>query len=169
MVETALEVAADYPSIRFEQMDVDKLAMLLLRKPSHYQVIAASSLFGNIIGDIAVELSGGLGMAATASIGEDFAVFSPYHGPAPRFSRQYKVNPIGAILSLSLLLEWCHCDEQAQSVNDAVAAVIDEGNSLPYELGGTATTLDVARAVVEELPRSGEDIAKGLSALSLPW
>ena len=147
MVDTALTVAAHFPTIRLEQMDVDKLAMLLVRKPEHYKVIVSSSLFGNIIGDLCLQLAGGLGMAATGSIGERYAIFSPYHGPAPRFTGQYKVSPFGAILSAALLLEWAGCESEAQELRNAVATVISEGEVLPYDLGGTASTIDVAKAV----------------------
>ena len=154
MMECALDVAQYYPSIRLETMDVDKLCMIMLRKPSHYEVIVASSLMGTIIGDVAVELSGGLSIAPTVSLGSGFAVFTPYHGAAPRFAGQYKVNPLGAILSVAEMLEWSCGNEPAEKVRTAVARVIESGHVLTYDLGGTASTVDVAEAVREEIVNS---------------
>ena len=151
MIECALEVAQYYPTIRLETMDVDKLCMLMLRKPEHYEVIVATSLMGSIVSDVAVELSGGIGMAATASYGSQFAIFSPYHGAAPRFAGQYKVNPLGAILSVAIMLDWSCGREYGDRIRSAVSTVIERGETLTYDLGGTASTTDVAEAIVEEI------------------
>jgi len=151
MVECALEVAQYYPSIRLETMDIDKLCMILIRKPEHYQVIVASSLMGTIVSDVLVELSGGIGMAATASVGDDFAIFAPYHGAAPRFAGQYKVNPFGAILSVAVMLDYSCGTKYGDQVRQAVASVIEKGEILTYDLGGTASTTGVAEAVSSEM------------------
>lgn len=151
MIECALELAQYYPAIRLETMDIDKLCMLMIRKPEHYEVVVSTSLLGSIVSDVAVELSGGIGMAATASIGAGFAIFSPYHGAAPRFAGQYKVNPFGAILSVAIMLDWFCGREYGNIIRNAVADVIKEGRVLTYDLGGTASTMDVAQAIVEAI------------------
>lgn len=167
MVDTALNVAAKHPSIRLEQMDVDKLCMLLLRKPEHYQVIVASSLFGSIIGDICLQLCGGMGMAPTAALGDDYAVFQPYHGPAPRFAGQYKVNPMGTLLSAALMLDWAGKRQQAKDLRDAVAAVVADGRVLTYDLGGTSSTMEVAQAIANAMLHGSPLVEGGVEAPAL--
>jgi 3-isopropylmalate dehydrogenase len=94
---------------------------------------------------------GGLGFGCSGNIGEKLAVFEPTHGSAPKYAGQYKVNPIATILAATMMLEWLGETEKARRLEHATAAVIKEGKSRTYDMGGSAKTLDIARAVVERL------------------
>lgn len=153
-VRTAIDVARRYPTVRLEQMDVDALCMLLLRKPEHYRVIVAESLFGGILGDLCMQLAGGLGLAPTASLGEGFAVFSPYHGPAPRHAGQGKVNPLATIMAAALMLEWAGWAREAEGLRWAVADLVAAGEPRTHDMGGVASTMEVAQEVGRRFRRA---------------
>lgn len=148
--ECTLNIADDYPDITLQEMLVDALAMRLVRDPEHFDVIVTTNLFGDILSDEASALIGGLGVAPSANIGEKVAVFEPVHGSAPDIAGQGVANPIGAILSAALLLDHIGQGAAAQRVRRAVNATIEQG-ILPRDLGGTATTHEVAQHILENL------------------
>ncbi len=148
--ECALTVAKDYPEIVVKEMLVDAMAMRLVRDPENFDVIVTTNLFGDILSDEASALIGGLGVAPSANIGEKAAVFEPVHGSAPDIAGQGIANPIGAILSAALLLDHSGQGAQADRMRRAVNATIEQG-ILPRDLGGTASTRDVTRGVVNNL------------------
>ena len=148
--ECALEVAKDYPEITMKEMLVDAMAMRLVRDPESFGVIVTTNLFGDILSDEASALIGGLGVAPSANIGEEVAVFEPVHGSAPDIAGQGSANPIGAILSAALLLDYIGQGAQADRVRQAVKATIEQG-VLPRDLGGTAATREVTRDIVNNL------------------
>ncbi|MFQ5710520.1 MAG: isocitrate/isopropylmalate dehydrogenase family protein [Candidatus Geothermarchaeales archaeon] len=150
-LESAQRVAKDYPDIEFWDINIDALAMRLVKHPQIFDVIVTTNMFGDIIADEAGQLVGGLGLAPSANIGEEYALFEPIHGSAPKYKGMYKVNPMAQILSAKLMLEWLGEEEMAGRVEAAVAAVIKEGRTVTYDLGGEAGTLAVARAVAERL------------------
>jgi isocitrate/isopropylmalate dehydrogenase len=94
---------------------------------------------------------GGLGFACSGNIGDNYAVFEPTHGSAPKYAGKYKVNPIAMLLATKMMLEWLGEGEKAANLEGAIAEVIKEGTVRTYDLGGNSTTLDVARAVSEKL------------------
>jgi 3-isopropylmalate dehydrogenase len=94
---------------------------------------------------------GGLGFGCSGNIGEKLAVFEPTHGSAPKYAGQYKVNPIATILTARMMLDWLGEHGAAQRIEDAVAKVISEGEVRTYDMGGSATTLDMAEAVASKL------------------
>jgi 3-isopropylmalate dehydrogenase len=108
-------------------------------------------MFGDIISDLAAQLVGGLGFAASGNIGDDFAVFEPTHGSAPKYAGQYVANPTAMLLATRLMLNWLGETEVAQALEKAIADVIAEGKVRTYDLGGDSGTLDVARAVADRL------------------
>jgi homoisocitrate dehydrogenase len=144
--ECALEVAKGYPEIAMKEMLVDAMAMRLVRDPENFDVIVTTNLFGDILSDETSALIGGLGVAPSANIGEKVAVFEPVHGSAPDIAGQGIANPIGAILSAALLLDYIGQGAQADRMRRAVRATIEQG-ALPRDLGGTARTRDVTKAV----------------------
>jgi 3-isopropylmalate dehydrogenase len=127
------------------------MAMWLVKNPQDYGVLVASNMFGDIISDLAAQLVGGLGFAASGNIGDDFAVFEPTHGSAPKYAGQYRVNPTAMLLAASLMLEWLGESAKADALQTAVATVIAEGQVRTYDLGGDSTTLEMARAVAARL------------------
>ncbi len=147
MVREARKVAADYPGIELWETNVDAMAMWLIKNPQNYGVLVSSNMFGDIISDLAAQLVGGLGFAASGNLGDDFAIFEPTHGSAPKYAGMYKVNPMAMLLSIKLMLDWLGETERANALYRAIADVIAEGKVRTYDMGGSASTLDVARAV----------------------
>jgi len=145
------EVASEYPDIASDDANIDALCMWLLKNPFNYDVLVAPNLYGDIISDLCAQMVGGLGFASSGNIGEKVAVFEPTHGSAPKYEGLYKVNPIATILAAKLMLEWLGCTEQAQRIDQAVAKVIAKGEVRTYDMGGNASTLDMARAIAAEL------------------
>lgn len=150
-LETAKEVAKDYPEIAMDDANIDAMTMWLLKNPYNYDVLVAPNLFGDIISDLCAQMVGGLGFGCSGNIGEKLAVFEPTHGSAPKYVGLYKVNPIATILSAKMMLEWLGEVEKANLLLKAVADVIKEGKIKTYDMGGSNTTLDVAYAVAEKI------------------
>ena len=102
-------------------------------------------MFGDIVSDLCAGLVGGLGFAPSANLGDDYAVFEPTHGSAPKYAGQYKVNPIAMLLTVKLMFDWLKENEMAARLESAIARVIAEGKVRTYDLGGKDSTLDVAK------------------------
>lgn len=151
MVRTAREVAKDYPGIELWEANIDSMMMWLVKNPQAYSVLATSNMFGDILSDLAGQLVGGLGFASSANIGKDYAIFEPVHGSAPKYARQYKVNPMAMLLTVRLMLEWLGKQEAAANLERAIASVIKEGRVRTYDMGGSSSTLDVAKEVARRL------------------
>ena len=150
-LRVAREVAEEYPDIEFEDRIVDNMCMQLVQKPELYDVLVLPNLYGDIIGDLCAGLVGGLGVAPGANIGADTAVFEPVHGSAPKYTGQNKVDPTALLLSGVLMLEHLGEAEAAQRMYQAVAAVIAEGKTVTYDLGGDAGTQQMAAAIAKRL------------------
>ena len=145
------DVAAEFPGVETNAMYVDAMAMDLVRRPERYQVIVAPNLFGDIISDLAAEITGGLGLAPSANIHPGrHALFEPVHGSAPDIAGQGKANPLGAIRCVGLLLEHFGDAEGAERVRGAVAASLQEGAATP-DLGGALSTSQVGDWIVERV------------------
>ncbi len=145
------EVGARYPAIEQDAMYVDAMAMDLIRRPQRYQVIVASNLFGDIVSDVAAEVTGGLGLAPSANIhpGRN-ALFEPVHGSAPDIAGKGTANPVGAIRCVSLMLDHFGRGELAARVEAAVAASIEHGRTTP-DLGGQLSTAEVGKWIMEQI------------------
>ena len=127
------------------------MCMWLVNNPQDYGVLVAENLFGDIISDLAAQLVGGLGFASSGNLGDDFAVFEPTHGSAPKYAGRDKVNCMAMLLTVRLMLSWLGEDEAADHLERAIAGVIAEGRVRTYDMGGTATTTEMAKAVAERL------------------
>lgn len=149
--EEAKKVAKDFPDIPMDDANVDAICMWLLKNPHSYDVLVAPNLYGDIISDLAAQMVGGLGFGCSGNIGEKLAVFEPSHGSAPKYAGQYKVNPIATILAAKMMVEWLGESEKAARMENAVASVIKEGTVRTYDMGGTSSTLDMARAIARHL------------------
>jgi len=121
--------------------------MWLVKNPQDYDVLVSSNMFGDIISDLSAQLVGGLGFAASGNIGDDFAVFEPTHGSAPKYAGQYKVNPIAMIQSVKLMLDWLGEKNNAKKLDQAISNVIREGKVKTYDIGGRNTSLEVAEEI----------------------
>ena len=147
-LEAAREVAAGYPQIEFDTANVDAMGMWLLKNPTSYDVIVTTNLFGDILSDLCAQLVGGMGFAYSGNIGDHYAVFEPTHGSAPKYAGQNKVNPLATILAAKMMLEYLGEAEKAAAIEHAIAHVIAEGAVRTYDMGGAATTAQMAEAVV---------------------
>lgn len=156
-LETARTVAKRYPDIQFEDRIVDNMCMQLVQKPELYDVIVLPNLYGDVVSDLAAGLIGGLGLAPGANLGEDLALFEPVHGSAPKYKGLNKVNPLAMILSGVMMLNHIGETERADRLEKAVAAIIEEGRYVTYDMKPTpddptaATTSMVAEAIVKKL------------------
>jgi len=151
-LESCRTVAARYEGrVAFEDRIVDNMCMQLVQKPELYDVLVLPNLYGDIVSDLCAGLVGGLGVAPGANIGTEAAVFEAVHGSAPKYAGQNRANPTALILSGVLLLR--HIGEQAaaERVEDSVRAVIAEGRTVTYDLGGSAGTSEFADAIVARL------------------
>jgi isocitrate/isopropylmalate dehydrogenase len=151
MVRIARQVAKNYPGIALWEANIDAMTMWLIKNPLDYSVLVAGNIFGDIISDLCAQLVGGLGFAASGNIGDSYAVFEPTHGSAPKYAGQYKVNPMAMILSAKMMLDWLGRRDKADRLEQAVAEVIADGKVRTYDMGGSATTLEIAEAVAAAL------------------
>ena len=150
-LETGKKVAADYPGIAWDDANVDAITMWLLKNPEKYGVLVATNLFGDIVSDLCAQMVGGLGFGCSGNIGEKLAVFEPTHGSAPKYAGQYKVNPIATILAAKMMLDWLGEKALGARLEQAVAAVIADGKVRTYDMGGPASTTDMAKAIAAKL------------------
>jgi isocitrate dehydrogenase (NAD+) len=158
-LRTAREVAEEYSDsgIEFEDRIVDNMSMQLVQKPELYDVLVLPNLYGDIISDLGAGLIGGLGVAPGGNIGDEAAVFEPTHGSAPKYAGQNKVNPMAMMLSGVLMLRHIEEMEAADRLEAAIAALIEEGKSVTYDMKGSRDdpsavgTSQVADGVIERL------------------
>jgi len=146
----ALEAAREFPDVTVDELLVDTAAMRLVQAPEAFDVLVTTNLFGDILSDEAAGLVGGLGLAASANVGEGRGLFEPVHGSAPDIAGRGVANPLAAILAGALLLDFLGERETAERVHAAVWSTLADGPRTP-DLGGNASTADVTRAVVERL------------------
>ncbi len=148
----ASEVAADYPDVEFEHMLVDNAAMQLVEAPSRFDVLVTENMFGDILSDEAAAVTGGLGLAASASLGDSGpGLFEPVHGSAPDIAGRGVANPAAMLRSVALMLEHgLGRPAEARAVASAVDAAIEAAPT--PDLGGGATTAELGDAVLSLLP-----------------
>jgi 3-isopropylmalate dehydrogenase len=125
--------------------------MWLLKNPFDYDILVCENMFGDIISDLCAQLVGGLGFASSGNIGDDYAIFEPTHGSAPKYAGKFKVNPMAMLLATKLMLEWLGEEDIANNLERAIAEVIEEGKVRTYDMGGSSSTIDMARAVAERI------------------
>ena len=143
---------AEFPDVELDHVLVDAMAMKLIERPSAFDVILTENMFGDILSDEASVIAGSIGLAPSASLSLTHGgLFEPIHGSAPDIAGQGKANPIGAILSAAMLLRHALGEEAAAStIERAVAKCLAEGVSTA-DVGGNATTQEVAQAVCERI------------------
>jgi isocitrate dehydrogenase (NAD+) len=147
-LESCGQIAVDYAGrVEYEDRIVDNMCMQLVQKPELYDVLVLPNLYGDIVSDLAAGLVGGLGVAPGANIGEKAAVFEPVHGSAPKYAGQNKANPTALILSGALMLRHLGELTAADAVESAVREVIAAGETVTYDLGGSAGTREFGQAV----------------------
>jgi 3-isopropylmalate dehydrogenase len=148
------EVGEGFGEVERDAMYVDAMAMDLVRRPEAYSVIVTSNLFGDIVSDLAAELTGGLGLAPSANVHPGrHVLFEPVHGSAPDIAGTGRANPVGAIRCVALLLDHLGYPSAGERVEQAVAASITQGRTTP-DLGGSLSTQDVGRWIAQRVTRA---------------
>ena len=141
---------AEENGYEYDEALMDALAMHLIMHPEDYGVIICPNLAGDMLSDLAAGLVGGLGLLPSANVGPDNALFEPVHGSAPDIAGQGIANPAAMVLSAAMMLEHLGHGEEATAVRTAVEGVLESGPHTP-DLGGDASTQDVADAIAERL------------------
>ena len=149
--EIFYDVAGRYPEIEAEDYYVDATAMYLITQTETFEVIVTTNLFGDILSDEGARLVGGLGLIPSANIGENGALFEPVHGSAPDIAGQNKANPIAMMLSAIMMLRYLGENEAADRFDAAILKVLTDANILTGDLGGSATTMELASEVKNNL------------------
>ena len=150
-LDTAREIAKDYPGITVEEVIIDNMCMQLVMNPEKYQVIVTMNLYGDILSDLCAGLVGGLGLAPGANIGEDIAVFEAVHGSAPDIAGQNKANPLALLFTSIDMLKYLKENEKAEQIKKAVLRVLEKGEVLTADLGGSATTEELTAEIIKNL------------------
>jgi 3-isopropylmalate dehydrogenase len=155
------ECAARYPAVATERLYVDACSAMLVRKPWDFDVLVMENMFGDIISDLTAGLIGGMGMAPSADIGDEHAVFQPCHGTAPDIMGKGLANPAAMILSAAMMLDWLaerHDHAGAAAAARAIERAVDRAFACGLracEFGGSDGTSAIAAAVLRELHSSG--------------
>lgn len=150
-LECCRRVARDFPEVGYEELIVDNACMQLVRDPTRFDVLLMANLYGDIISDLGAGLVGGLGVVPGANIGDECAVFEAVHGSAPDIAGQGIANPLAITMSGGMMLRHLGEDKAALALDGAIRAVLAEGKRLTRDLGGTATTREMADAIIDHL------------------
>ncbi len=157
-------MAAEYPAVTATHLYIDALAMQMIKNPAQFDVIVTNNLFGDIVTDLGAQLQGGLGMAASGNLHPGrTSMFEPVHGSAPKYAGRNVANPVGAILSAALMLEYSGCVREAAAIEAAVSDAVVTRNGTA-EIGGTLGTREtgdyIAGAIRRQASLRGRDAAK---------
>jgi 3-isopropylmalate dehydrogenase len=148
------EVAASYRDIETNHQYVDAMAMFMVLDPSQYDVIVTNNLFGDILTDLGAAIQGGLGLAASGNIHPGrVSLFEPVHGSAPPMSGKGIANPIGAILTAAMMLEYLGFPADSRKIEEAVKLTIS-ANETTRDLGGSLSTEETGRAITNRVTRN---------------
>jgi 3-isopropylmalate dehydrogenase len=145
------EVAAQHPEIEARHLYIDALALLMVQNPAQFEVIVTNNLFGDIITDLAAALQGGLGMAASGNLHPGkTSMFEPVHGSAPPLAGKNVANPMGAILSAALMLDYLGLSKEAAAIEAAVEDAVVAGHGTA-DIGGTLGTRETGDYIANEI------------------
>ncbi len=149
------EIAAEFPALEARHLYIDALTLLIVQDPSQFQVIVTNNLFGDIITDLGAALQGGLGMAASGNLHPGrTSMFEPVHGSAPPLAGKNVANPLGAILSAALMVEWLGARSAATAIENAVSQAVRAGEGT-RDIGGSLGTREAGKAVIDRLRAGG--------------
>jgi len=150
-LDTCRQVAQEYSDIEFDDWIVDAAAMQLVSNPQEFDVLVMENLFGDILSDLTSGLVGGMGVAPSANVGENRAVFEAVHGSAPDIAGKGLANPTALILSGVLMLRYLGEKEAADRVQNAISLVLEDGKMRTGDLGGSASTSEFTAAVIRAM------------------
>jgi len=144
-------VAPKYPDVLVDDIHIDAATMHLIKKPETFDVIVTTNLFGDILSDEAAQVTGSLGLAAGANIGDNYGMFEPVHGSAPKYTGMNRVNPTATINAAAMMLNYLGENTAATKIENAVMTVLKEGKTRTADLGGTAATSQMSNAIAAKI------------------
>ena len=144
------EVAKEYGGIEANDYYIDAACMYIAMDPWRFDVIVTTNMFGDIVSDLAAGIVGGLGLAPSANIGDEYAIFEPVHGAAFDIAGKGIANPTAMILTASMMLRHLGFEEEAKKVERAVEKVLAEGKTTP-DLGGNLKTMEMAEEILKAI------------------
>ncbi len=150
-LKCARSVAAQYRQIEYKEQIVDAACMRLVTNPTSFDVLLLENLYGDIVSDLCAGLVGGLGVVPGANYGQHGAIFEAVHGTAPDIAGKNAANPVAAILSAAMMLEYIGRPRDGARVREAVGNVLRKGRVLTRDLGGTASTAEMTAAIIRAL------------------
>ncbi len=150
-LDVARQVGEEYPGVETEEILIDNMCMQLVIDPTRYDVILTQNLYGDILSDLCAGLVGGLGLAPSANIGNDHAIFEAVHGTAPDIAGKNLANPTALILSASMMLEHLGYRAESDRLNDAIRDILRNKEKCTVDLGGHATTTEFTDYIIEKI------------------
>jgi 3-isopropylmalate dehydrogenase len=150
-LRTFEEIAGEYPEIEHFHLFVDALTMQMVRAPEMFSVVVTNNMFGDIVTDLGAALQGGLGMAASGNINPGkVSLFEPIHGSAPKYTGKDVSNPVGAILTAAMMLDYLGFAAEGEAIEHAVVAAID-AREATRDIGGSLGTKATGEAILRRL------------------
>ncbi len=145
------EIAKNYPEIELQEVLVDNMAMQLVMNPSQFDVIVTGNLYGDILSDLMAGLIGGLGLASSANIGENMAIFEAVHGSAPDIAGKNLANPSALLLASCMMLHYMGEYETEAKIRNALETVLSNPSNFTFDLGGKLTTTEFTNKIINAL------------------
>jgi len=153
-VETARSVAAKYPTIKYDELHVDAAAYKIVNSPQDLDIIVTTNLFGDILSDEAAGVTGGLGIAASANVGEKMAMFEAVHGTAPDIAGKGIANPTSLLRASVMMLEYLGFKNEAEKLNKAVMEALKNKEARTPDVGGLGNTETFVNEILKILERT---------------
>ncbi len=152
-LEEVEKVGKNYPDIEVEEYHIDNIAQQLIKNPQIFnkKVLLSTNLFMDILSEECSALVGSIGLIYSANIGDDYAMFEPAHGSAPKYAGLDKVNPVATVLAGAWLLDYLGEKENSKAIFDAAEKVISEGKYLTYDLGGSAKSSGMVDEIIRKI------------------
>ncbi|MBC8145176.1 MAG: NAD-dependent isocitrate dehydrogenase [bacterium] len=155
-LEIARETAKEFPQIEFDDKIIDNMAMQMVMNPHQFDIIVTTNLFGDILSDLASGLVGGLGLAPSANIGKDVAIFEAVHGSAPDIAGKDIANPAALLLAGTMMLRHLEMFDQADRIESALESIIEEGTIVTRDLDRDdgVGTVEMTQAIIDRMKTS---------------
>ena len=152
-LEEVKKVSEHYPGIELEEYHIDNIAQQLIKNPQIFnqKILLSTNLFMDILSEECSALVGSIGLIYSANIGDDYAMFEPAHGSAPKYAGMDKVNPVATVLAGAWLLEHLGEHENSKAIFEATENVISEGKYVTYDLGGSARSSEMVEAIIRKI------------------
>lgn len=145
------QASQKYPDVTVDDLHIDAATMQLIKQPASYDVIVTTNLFGDILSDEAAQVTGSLGLAAGANIGDSYGMFEPVHGSAPKYTGMDRVNPIATIMAGAMMLDYLGEKAAAAKIESAIIEVLKEGKVRTVDLGGQSKGSEITSAIVAKI------------------